>query len=503
MLIRSLFSKFYIKSENRINIVLLIGWTISVLVLSYHHEIWRDEMRALSIAINCESFFNLPVCLKNEGHPILWYLLLKLAYSIFPNTIVLKLVAILIGILSGWLFIFHFKIPNLLKRLYLFSSMMYWENTIMCRNYGISSLLIIMFSIVYERKMIVTALMLLALLVQTNVIGLIVSICLFFFVLYDCYYNEIKLSRSHITMGIIPFIASILLFYYLSKPSSISNVSNFQFVSLTALLLQLAKAMVPGNIMPKILEGQLVLSIVILLLLALYFFKNKFYIFLFYCAFVMIHFIDVNVYDIDARHLGVFLMFIIFLFHRLYNESKNTETEFYRKINWIEERIFYPLVFTILVIVNIAMCYNDYKSDISSSKEFAHYIHTHKIYRDAVIISEPDYNVESLPYYLDNPIYFPRENKFGKYSSFTKRNRDSISLNNIVQFRDIIQKVKPTRVLLIIKDFDTTNKDKVHNFHVYVPKKMSYTISDLRRMYKIKDFQSSTGDENYTLYEIL
>jgi hypothetical protein len=149
------------------------------------------------------------------------------------------------------------------------------------------------------------------------------------------------------------------------------------------------------------------------------------------------------------------------------------------------------------------MCYNDYKSDISSSKEFAHYIHTHKIYRDAVIISEPDYNVESLPYYLDNPIYFPRENKFGKYSSFTKRNRDSISLNNIVQFRDIIQKVKPTRVLLIIKDFDTTNKDKVHNLHVYVPKKMSYTISDLRRMYKIKDFQSSTGDENYTLYEIL
>ncbi len=56
----------------------LIAWLGLAVVGGLTHEPWRDEMRALSLAFEPETVLTLPSIL-HEGHPILWYLFLRVA----------------------------------------------------------------------------------------------------------------------------------------------------------------------------------------------------------------------------------------------------------------------------------------------------------------------------------------------------------------------------------------------------------------------------------------
>jgi len=58
-------------------IAIFFGIYLAVVVAgAYQHEMWRDEVRALSLAIESHSLPDLFAHLKNEGHPGLWHVLL-------------------------------------------------------------------------------------------------------------------------------------------------------------------------------------------------------------------------------------------------------------------------------------------------------------------------------------------------------------------------------------------------------------------------------------------
>ena len=65
-----------------------------------HHVFWRDEVRALSIAKQADSFSNLMELLRNEGHPPGWYVLLKAFYWVFHANWVLPLVSIGVAVVA-------------------------------------------------------------------------------------------------------------------------------------------------------------------------------------------------------------------------------------------------------------------------------------------------------------------------------------------------------------------------------------------------------------------
>src|SRR5688572_585793 len=77
-------------------------WCITAIYGMMHHEIWRDEMRALSIAIESPGFFSLPGFLLNEGHPVLWYFLLKVSYLVFKTTYVLPALSLIFAAAIAW-----------------------------------------------------------------------------------------------------------------------------------------------------------------------------------------------------------------------------------------------------------------------------------------------------------------------------------------------------------------------------------------------------------------
>ena len=59
-----------------VSAVLLGVWLGVTIFVMTNHEFSRDEVRALSFARAAVSPLNLLDLVKNEGHPVLWYLLL-------------------------------------------------------------------------------------------------------------------------------------------------------------------------------------------------------------------------------------------------------------------------------------------------------------------------------------------------------------------------------------------------------------------------------------------
>src|SRR3954470_12363883 len=67
-----------------LRVLLYAAWCALVLFLAARHVVWRDEVRGLSIALAGDSVPAMLRILHGEGHPALWYLLLRGAHAIVP-----------------------------------------------------------------------------------------------------------------------------------------------------------------------------------------------------------------------------------------------------------------------------------------------------------------------------------------------------------------------------------------------------------------------------------
>src|SRR3984885_16077621 len=87
---------------------LLFGlWLAAAGALAWRHVIWRDEARALSIAIQGDDWVAMLRRLHGEGHPALWYLLLRAAHGIAGRPEVLPLLALAIAVAAVWLIVWR------------------------------------------------------------------------------------------------------------------------------------------------------------------------------------------------------------------------------------------------------------------------------------------------------------------------------------------------------------------------------------------------------------
>ena len=66
-------------------------WLAAAGALAWRHIIWRDEARALSIAIQGEDWIAMLRGLHGDGHPAFWYLLLRAVHWIAGRPEVLQL----------------------------------------------------------------------------------------------------------------------------------------------------------------------------------------------------------------------------------------------------------------------------------------------------------------------------------------------------------------------------------------------------------------------------
>lgn len=160
-------------------------------------------------------------------------------------------------------------------------------------------------------------------------------------------------------------------------------------------------------------------------------------------------------------------------------------------------------ILSVHVILSIYQIREDLLYDMSSSRAFGAFLQTHPEYRKAIIMGEPDYLLESLPYYAPNSIYIPREGRFGNWVMFTRANREKLSLSELLGIAQERKNLEKKPVLIAMGLFDLS---KYPGCELRYPPNKVFTVSSkgLTRFRaetdKMAEFKSAILDENYEIY---
>ncbi|HET6149924.1 MAG TPA: hypothetical protein VFH68_20455 [Polyangia bacterium] len=149
-----------------------------------HHEIWRDEAHAWSLARIAQGFGDLVTGDRRyEGHPPLWFWYLRVWSWIVPAAWGLQVATIAAALGAALLWLRFAPFPRVLKVLLLATYYFGYEYTVMCRNYVLGWLFLCVFCTLYHplRLRVLTLTAVLVLLAWTSVYGLILAIGLVLF----------------------------------------------------------------------------------------------------------------------------------------------------------------------------------------------------------------------------------------------------------------------------------------------------------------------------------
>lgn len=139
------------RNARPIRLILLVAWVSVAGWLAAEHVMWRDEVRALTMSQTGDTVWAMVRAIHDEGHPALWYLLLRAAYGLTGLREVLPGLALLFGASAAVLFACRAPFRPLVLAAGLFGAFFCYEYTVMARNYGVSMLLIFGFAQAYSR----------------------------------------------------------------------------------------------------------------------------------------------------------------------------------------------------------------------------------------------------------------------------------------------------------------------------------------------------------------
>lgn len=126
-------------------------WIAATLWLAAHHVFWRDEVRAFSLALSGDGIGDMLRRIHGEGHPALWYLLLRATHAIVGTRAALPIAAFAVGAAAAGLWVWRAPFRPLVLALVLFGGFMLYEYTVSARNYGIAMLGMFAFAAAYPR----------------------------------------------------------------------------------------------------------------------------------------------------------------------------------------------------------------------------------------------------------------------------------------------------------------------------------------------------------------
>ncbi|EDX84293.1 hypothetical protein S7335_1990 [Synechococcus sp. PCC 7335] len=152
------YGQFFSKRNNRLlqsvltveNSLILLFFILG-LVGILNHEIWRDEAQAWLIARDSSSLQDLFSNTAYEGHPLVWHACLFLITRWSNNPFYMQIFHLLFSTASVVLLIKWAPFSLLQKGLLSFSYLLFYEYSIISRNYAIGIFFIFLFCVLYTQ----------------------------------------------------------------------------------------------------------------------------------------------------------------------------------------------------------------------------------------------------------------------------------------------------------------------------------------------------------------
>jgi hypothetical protein len=428
-----IYSNIESAQKRTIALVLFAIWLAVVSYFSWNHLVWRDEVKALSLAEQGDNVFAMLKGIQGESHPAVWYLLLRAGHALFPHPEVLLIVAVTVAASAMLILLLRapFSLPFL--ALILVTRFSIFEYSVMARNYGISMLCMFLFAACYkhyrDRGYVLGAI--LFLLANCNAHGAMLSGGLLVFWAFDIWDS----GKFRVFFYNAAFAALGVMVCFLTIYPTYNDAATIDFsVSLPKRLMyglflpsmQFATSMHATN-KPWIVVSSLILfgstlgltqkrAAFVAALLTLVGFSLFFVV------------MSPGVY----RHEALWLVFMICL----YWLAGPTEWTTLSKVG--------TAVFVVLLLLQLPYTA---RLPLQRSPTIASILAGHS---EAVVVADPDYLIETLPYYVSNPTYFLREQRYGNVAHFNRKSQMQLSLGDLMDNARRIRRDsgKPVVVLL-------------------------------------------------------
>jgi hypothetical protein len=499
-------------------VVALAIWLAVVITLTSYHEFRRDEVRAFSLARAARWPWELFSLIRYDGHPVVWYALLYLGTCIVNSPLVLPIISIAIALGAVALFFWRSPFPAWFKVLFIFCGLPVYEYSVSARNYGISLLLIVVVAVLYPHrtKHSVWLAIVLGLLANTNVHSAIIvgAIATLWFV--DLVRSErvatsdpiapsdeiAGLAKSAIPFAIIAAGIALCALTTWPTENTILTSAHRAFrpgaLALSTLTALFRPDLTFKNLVPELLSP--IFSAVPMALAVLGLLRRPPLLLAALAAQVLLGVLFLWVYAGSYRHEGLFIAFLLFLYWqyctRPQAQGRLFKVGFYAGVS--------PLI-AFSMALGWQLAWQDVRYELSSNRILGQLIARTPIYHQAILMAEPDYVIESLPYYADNPLYLPREGRFNNVVSWTTASAERMSLGQLLDAAQHIQQREGRPVLLVLGHLEILEADKQQAGEIRYSynKTFSWLAEDWSRLasvQRVARFDEAMGDEVYEVY---
>jgi hypothetical protein len=498
---------------------LLIGvWLAVVIFTITRHEYWRDEVRPWSIARAAHSPLDLIHRMRYEGHPVLWYLLLYLGKLVVDTPLVLPITSIAVAALAVTLLMFRSPFPLWVKALFLFSGLPLYEYSVMARNYGISMLLLFLTACLYRYRKRYWLLLsiVLALLANTNVHSTVLT-CLLAAVWVWDELRARRLAREplagwRLQAAVAIVGAGIALSVLVVRPPPDTILTGFYSTTLDGWASAFRDAVLHpvdgfGELVPPYVPAR-VGSLV--LYLAVFGLVRRPALFLAALGgLVAIGVLFRVAYGGTYRHEGVYMCFLLSLYWIAIEAAPRGATQRGWKLGrkWLIDASMYGALLLLLLggVYHDRTIRTDIDSQMSSGKAFGEYLSASREYHHAILVPEPDYTIEPVPYYAGNAIYFPREHRFGTTVSWSTAAAVDLSLGDILSLARRLKAQYGRPVLVAFghaKIADAPTGDIRYSYNKHFTWNAAEHADFDRSLTPVAAFLSGLNDERYWVYAV-
>ncbi|MGB7973643.1 MAG: hypothetical protein WCF81_04710 [Roseiarcus sp.] len=448
-----------VESIDWIRILLFGVWLAAAGALAWRHVMWRDEVRALSIAIQGDGWIGMLRGLHGEGHPALWYLLLRAAHGIVRRPAALPLLALAIAAAAAWLIVWRSPFPRALIGLILASHFFIYEFSVMARNYGIGMLILFVVAIAYPRcrRRGVALGALLFLLANCNVIATILAgaFLIFWFVeILEDTGPRWSPAMANFALNVAIAAAGAALCFATVYPTfnDAAVLTHPAGVAARDILGAIAN---PTPAFEHLLEREvgptclvapwtpIVVGLGGPLLIGATFglVERKGALLACLASLAGLSVFFSLVYAGDYRHEATWLAFLITMYWISWKPNRAVRERAARETNGrslARVRRLGFACFLVLIGIQATLGLADLAfaaiigTPESRARDFADLVSLRPELKDAILIGDPDYMLEPMHYYLPNRTYFIREQRYGDFTHFTRKAKLDLTLGDIL-----------------------------------------------------------------------
>ena len=459
--------------------LLFLGYIAIVVFTAAHHEMWRDEVRALSVAQD-GSLPELFGELKYEGHPAVWYLLLRTGYLLTGSRLVLPALSLIVAAAAVYLLLRFSPFSWPQKSLLVLGVFPVFEYSVVARNYGLGMLLIVILAMLYPTRLQrpVWWGILLALLANTSIHAAIIAVAVMAGTGWDLLVawragvsrptGQLRPRRVWLgaTIAVAGLIAARATVSTHRLPNESGEMPRVRTVAHQMALSALNPGRFLGALVPSPTDElantyrqvspstpQAIVIDVILLLMVAGLWGEWSLLLIMITAFGASGALFRTVYGAYMRHLGLLWFLLILVYWQLARRQRpgaDLPGSQRRRLLWF---VTLPLTAVMLLqaIEGVRRVRQDVTTSLSSSAAMGRLLQEPE-YRDATVLSSGDNLLEALPYYGARRLYLHSQLRYDTHRRFDFPFHGDRSLLALVTVVDSLGRVIRGPILILVPD---------------------------------------------------